>query len=252
MLLVLPFALRVLWQNREVIYRHRWVLIILGVLSVASFNTLAYIGLQHTTALNGTLMQSTMPIMILVLSSLVLREAASARQWLGVTISLAGVLLLMTQGQLAKLVDLAFNQGDLWIILAMFVWACYSIGLRWRPVELPPFALFAAMLVVGVICLLPLSVWEMSAQPTFHWQFEFYFLFAYLAIFPSILAYLFWNYGVARLGTKRSGLFIHLVPMWGVILSGLFLGEKVQAFHLVGIALIFVGIYLAVINQTAK
>lgn len=249
LLLVLPFALPALWRHRAAIYRHRWVLMILGVLSVASFNTLAYIGLQYTTALNGTLMQSTMPVMILVLSSFLLGEAASLRQWSGVVISLCGVLLLISQGQLSILMALQFNQGDLWIIFAMFIWACYSVGLRWRPDDLPPFTLFAAMLLVGVICLLPLSLWEMSDRAAFQWQPEFYYLFAYLAIFPSVLAYLFWNYGIAKLGAQRAGLFIHLVPVWGMLLSVVFLNEQVHAFHLGGIGLIFAGIYLAVITK---
>ena len=245
--LLLPFVIPVLYKNRTLIKQYWLRLILLGALSVAGFNTLAYIGLQTTTALNGTLMQSSMPIMILCLSTLVLREAASARQLLGVLFSLVGVLVLISQGDLALLKSLNFNAGDLWVLLAMFVWACYSLALRWKPQEMTGFAFFIVSLTVGVFILAPLSLLELEAAAAIEWSNDLLLLIAYLAIFPSILAYLFWNYGVEKLGAQKAGLFIHQVPMWGIVLSVFFLSEQVQAFHFGGIALIFTGIYLAVV-----
>lgn len=227
-------------------------LFILGGLSVAGFNTLAYMGLQSTTAVNGTLMQSTMPIMILCLSALFLREMATLKQWLGVIVSLCGVLLLISQAKLELLLKLEFNTGDLWIITAMLVWGVYSIGLRWKPSGLTQFEFLQITLIVGVVILYPLALWEQQSAPAIQWSYELYMLIAYLAVFPSILAYLFWNYGVEKLGAQKSGLLIHLVPLWGIILSVTFLGERVQAFHLAGMALIFAGIYLAVIADRSK
>ena len=241
-----------LWKQRALI-RENWLsLSLLGTLSVATFNTLAYIGLQSTTALNGTLMQSTMPIMILLLSAVFLRETATKKQWLGVIVSLAGVLLLISKGNLELLLDLRFNTGDLWIISAMLIWGIYSICLRWKPVDLTQFAFLQLTLVVGVFVLMPLAVWEQQHAIEIQWNRDLYFLFAYLAVFPSILAYLFWNYGVEKIGAQKAGLFIHLVPLWGMILSVSFLGEQVQAFHLGCMALIFAGIYLAVIADRTK
>ncbi|MCP4595691.1 DMT family transporter [Neptuniibacter sp.] len=251
LLVLLPFALPALWRNRELILANGARLFVLGALSVAGFNTFAYLGLQSTTAMNGTLMQSTMPIMILLLSAIFLKEMASLKQWLGVVVSLAGVLVLISQAQIERLFQLEFNKGDLWIIFAMLIWGIYSIGLRWKPKELSAFAFFSTTLVVGVVILAPLSWWEMQGAPAIEWNNDLYLLFAYLAVFPSILAYLFWNYGVEKLGAQRSGLFIHLVPLWGMILSIIFLGEQVQTFHLVGMALIFSGIYLAVLSGSA-
>lgn len=251
LVILLPFAVPLIWKNRKVILANWGRLIILGTLSVAGFNTLAYIGLQSTTAINGTLMQSTMPIMILLLSALVLGERASGKQWLGVGVSLCGVLLLISRGQLDVLLQLRFNVGDLWIITAMLVWGVYSIGLRWKPKELAPFAFFLVTLTVGVIMLSPLAWWQQLNAPPMVWNRDLYLLFGFLAIFPSILAYLFWNYGVEKLGAQKAGLFIHLVPFWGMLLSVIFLGESVQTFHLAGMGLIFVGIYLAVLSDRA-
>lgn len=247
LLILSPFVVLNLWRYRQLI-KQKWPLfILLGALSVAGFNTLAYIGLQSTTAMNGTLLQSTMPIMILLLGSLFLGDKANARQWLGVSISLLGVLLLIAKADLSLLLALEFTVGDIWVVCAMMVWGTYSLALRWRP-EIPGFAFFCITLVVGVMLLAPLSALEMQGQPAIEWHNDLYYLIAYLAVFPSILAYLFWNYGVARLGAQKAGLFIHLVPFWGMILSVFFLNETIQSFHLWGITLIFVGIYLAVIT----
>ncbi|WP_415902947.1 DMT family transporter [Neptuniibacter sp. QD29_5] len=248
--ILLPFSIPAIYKNRDVIRQYWPRLVLFGALSVAGFNTLAYIGLQTTTAMNGTLMQSSMPIMILCMSTLVLRESATMRQWLGVLLSLLGVLALISKGDLEALMSLNFNSGDLWVLLAMFVWACYSLALRWKPKEMSGFAFFSVSLTVGVIILVPLSLLETERALGIHWDMDLMLLISYLAIFPSILAYLFWNYGVEKLGAHKAGLFIHQVPMWGIVLSVIFLAEQVQAFHLWGIALIFTGIYLAVVAGT--
>ncbi|WP_415897636.1 DMT family transporter [Neptuniibacter sp. QD72_48] len=248
--ILLPFAIPTIYKYRDVIRQYWPRLVLFGALSVAGFNTLAYIGLQTTTAMNGTLMQSSMPIMILCMSTLVLRESATMRQWLGVLLSLLGVLALISKGDPEALMSLNFNSGDLWVLLAMFVWACYSLALRWKPKEMSGFAFFSVSLTVGVIILVPLSLLETERALQIHWDTDLMLLISYLAIFPSILAYLFWNYGVEKLGAHKAGLFIHQVPMWGIVLSVIFLAEQVQAFHLWGIALIFTGIYLAVVAGT--
>lgn len=249
-IILLPFAIPAIYKHRDVIRQYWPRLVLFGALSVAGFNTLAYIGLQTTTAMNGTLMQSSMPIMILCMSTLVLRESASMRQWLGVLLSLLGVLALISKGDLEALMSLNFNSGDLWVLLAMFVWACYSLALRWKPKEMSGFAFFSVSLTVGVIILVPLSLLETERALQIQWDVNLMLLIAYLAIFPSILAYSFWNYGVEKLGANKAGLFIHQVPMWGIVLSVIFLAEQVQAFHLWGIALIFTGIYFAVVAGT--
>ncbi len=250
--ILLPFVIPTIWRYRGLISENWPILFLLGTLSVGTFNTLAYIGLQYTTALNGSLMQSTMPIMILLLSTLFLREMATMKQWMGVALSLSGVLLLISQAKLELLLGLRFNAGDLWIITAMLVWGIYSICLRWKPVDLPLFSFLQLTLIIGVVFLMPFVWWEQQNASEIQWSNNLYLLFAYLAIFPSILAYLFWNYGVEKLGAQKAGLFVHLVPLWGMILSVSFLGEQVQAFHLGGMALIFAGIYLAVIADRTK
>lgn len=247
---LLPFVAHLLWRHRQQILEHWKLLSLYGLLSVASFNTLAYKGLQTTTALNGTLLQSSMPIMILIINALFMGKHATLKQWAGVLISLAGVIFLISRGDWQVLLQLDMKAGDLWVLSALLIWAIYSVLLQKKPEGLTPLALLGALVIVGVMALAPLSYWEMQHLPAIQWNSQLYLLVVFLALFPSLLAYLFWNRGVAELGAAKAGLFIHLVPVWGMVLSTLFLGEQVHAFHLVGIGLIFSGIYLAVISDT--
>lgn len=252
LLIILPWLLPRLIRQRKVLWDNAGSLLFFGVVGVAGFNTQVYIGLQDTSATNAVLMQSMVPIMILVLGALFLGERGSRKQWLGVTLSFIGVAVLIARGDLQSLLGLEFNRGDLWIFGAVLVWSVYSLGLRWRPKGLDGFTFFGITVVVAVVVLAPLAWWEQAEVPTLEWQMPMLLTVLYMAIFPSILAYLFWNRGVEELGASVAGLFIHLMPVFGMLLSVIFLGEALHSFHLWGVVLIFAGIYLAVISDTLK
>lgn len=252
LLIILPWLLPRLIRQRQVLRDNAGSLLFFGVVGVAGFNTQVYIGLQDTSATNAVLMQSMVPIMILVLGALFLGERGSRKQWLGVTLSFIGVAVLIARGDLQSLLGLEFNRGDLWIFGAVLVWSVYSLGLRWRPKGLDGFTFFGITVVVAVVVLAPLAWWEQADVPTLEWQMPMLLTVLYMAIFPSILAYLFWNRGVEELGASVAGLFIHLMPVFGMLLSVIFLGEALHSFHLWGVVLIFAGIYLAVISDTLK
>lgn len=252
LLLILPFLLPKLKAHWRVVLKHWKLLLPLGILSVGSFNTLIYVGLTMTEATNATLMQSAIPILILLITGLFLKEVVTARQWAGVACSLVGVLTLISLGDLSQLLNLDINKGDLWILAAVLCWSGYSILLRWRPAELDGFTFFGTTVVIGVIALLPFALFELSSVPPFELKPEALGSVLYMAIFPSILAHLFWNRGVAELGAAKAGLFIHLMPLFGMLLSTFFLGEKIHTYHLAGMILIFLGIYLAVVSNVMK
>lgn len=252
LLLILPFLLPRLRLHWATIRKYWKRLSAMAILSVASFNTLIYIGLTQTTATNATLLQSAVPIVILLVTGLCLREVVSLRQWGGVICSLAGVLTLITAGHLETLLHLSINQGDLWILGAVVSWALYSISLRWKPVELDGFTFFGVTVIVGVIVLLPLTIIELQTAAAPAWSASSIATIIYMAICPSILAYIFWNKGVAELGAPKAGLFIHLMPLFGIILSAIFLGEAIHSYHMIGMLLIFAGIYLAVVADALK
>lgn len=250
LLIILPFLLPRLKKNKTIILQHWPVLTLLSVLSVACFNTFIYLGLTITTATNATILQSVIPIVILILSALCFKENVSKQQWLGVFISLSGVLILITKGDLSSLANYTINQGDIYVLIAVVLWAIYSILLRYRPAELDGFTFFGITVLFGSIALLPFSLIEYHYySPVIVWQNSTLLAILYMAIFPSILAYIFWNKGVSELGAAKAGLFIHLMPCFGLILSSFFLNEKIYPFHIGGILLIFYGIYLAVFTK---
>jgi drug/metabolite transporter (DMT)-like permease len=249
LLIISPFFLPKLKKNKTIILQNWKILILLSVLSVACFNTFIYLGLTITTATNATILQSVIPIAILVLSAFWLKEVVSKQQWLGVFISLSGVLILITKGDLSRLLEFTINQGDIYVLIAVIFWATYSILLRFRPAELDGFTFFGITVLVGSIALLPFALIEYHYSPVIIWENSSLLTILYMAVFPSILAYVFWNKGVHELGAAKAGLFIHLMPCYGLVLSSFFLNEQVYPFHIGGVLLIFCGIYLAVFTK---
>jgi drug/metabolite transporter (DMT)-like permease len=244
LLILLPFTAPELWRERDVLRRHWITLCALGCLGAIAFNTLIYIGLQFTAATNGVLFNSLSPVFILLLSWAVLRERVSRLQVAGILISLSGVLAIVTRGEPRALAALHFNPGDLWLITAMFLWALYTLVLRRRPAQLSAMAFLAAMLLFSLPLLLPFYLWEYTQRGGFALNAATIPALAYYATIPSIVAYLFWNRGVAQVGASKAGLFVHLMPLFGALLSVIFLGERLYAYHFAGAVLIFGGIWL--------
>ncbi|MBE7470718.1 MAG: EamA/RhaT family transporter [Anaerolineae bacterium] len=243
-ILIIGFAWPHLKRDWPLI-RRRWkFILLLAILGVTLFNTLVYTGLQFTTAINALLMQSTMPVLIVLMSYLFYRETVTPVQTVGVLLSLAGVLVIVGQGNLAMLLGLSLNLGDLLIFIAVAGYAAYSALLRQRP-PLHPLSLIAATFIAGAVVLLPFYLWEHTTGRTVSFDRVTLLTIGYVAIFPSILAYLCFNRGVELAGANRAGLFIHLMPVFGSIMAILFLGERFQWFHGFGILLILIGILLA-------
>jgi drug/metabolite transporter (DMT)-like permease len=244
LLILLPFAAPELRRKWHVVHANWLTLALLGILGAIAFNTLIYVGLQYTAATNGVLFNSIYPILIILLSWVVSRERISRLQACGVVLSLCGVLAIVARGDVATLAAFHFNRGDLWLITAMFLWAIYTIALRRRPPELSAMGFLTAMLVLSLPFLLPFYLWEFSQRGGFALTPATVAALAYYGTIPSIVAYLFWNRGVAQVGPNKAGLFVHLMPLFGAVLSVIFLGEQLYAYHYLGAALIFTGIYL--------
>lgn len=244
LLILLPVAAPELRRKWNVVRSNWLTLTLLGLLGAVAFNTLIYVGLQYTEATNGVLFNSVSPILIILLSWLVTRQRISAWQACGVLLSLAGVLTIVGRGDFALLAAFHFNQGDVWLMIAMFLWAAYTIVLRRRPPELSAVAFLSAMLLLSLPLLLPFYVVEFFSRGGFALTPATIGALAYYGTVPSIAAYLFWNRGVAQVGANKAGLFVHLMPLFGAVLSVIFLGERLYAYHYAGAAMIFGGIYL--------
>lgn len=239
-----PFALSRIASQRALIMTHWKLLAALSLLGAGAFNTLLYVGLQSTTATNAVLLNSAIPVLIIALSRVFLGYRLRPLQALGVALSLSGVVAIIARGDPATLLTFTINPGDLWILAAVLCWAGYTVLLRWRPPGLDPLAFLGVMVALAVAAIAPLYAAELAAGQRMTVSAATVSSLAYFGAFPAVLAYVFWNRAVGEVGPSVAGLFIHLMPVFGTLLSVLFLGESVHPFHGAGIGLILAGIYL--------
>ncbi|MBL8395954.1 MAG: DMT family transporter [Candidatus Accumulibacter sp.] len=250
--LVLPLALPHLRAQWSLLRRNWKSVVLLGLLGVGGYNTLAYIGLQYTPATNAVLLNSFIPIATITLSWLFLKKRLRAIEWGGVLLSFTGVTIIVCRGDPDTLAGLSLNIGDLWMLGAVFTWALYTIGLQWRPVGVDAMLLLAAFTCVGLLALAPGYAWEVAQGRTISVSASSLAGIAYTGVFPGFLGYVFYNRAVGEVGASKASLFIHLMPVFGTILSAIFLAEIPQSYHYLGIALIFAGIYLTTASPRAK
>ena len=252
MLTLAPLALPGLAARLRAFTARDWaVLAALGLFGGGSHNAMQYLGLQSTTATNGTLFFSLSPVTIMVLAGMVLGERIRAMQWAGVAVSFAGVLVIALRGEAEALASLSFNPGDILCFVSMIMWSGYTICLRLQRAQLEPIQLLFMVCAVGLVTLLPWLAWDLAYDPRAHFNLNGTLAMLYSAFASVILAYAGWNYAVARLGAARVGGFSHLLPAFGVMFAALFLGEVPAWYHVVGVALIFGGIALSALRASS-
>ena len=244
LVLVLPLALPHLKSQWPLLLKGWKPVLILGVIGVGGYNTFAYLALQDTTATNAALLNSFIPVVTIAISWAFLGKHLNRPQAIGILISLLGALTIVARGDLQVLTHLNLNIGDAWMLGAVLVWALYTVGLAWRPAGVDPMLMLAAMTAVGVTALFPAYLWEMAQGKHINVHLGSLASLAYVGIFPSFLGYIFYNRGVAEVGANKASLFIHLMPVFGTLLSAIFLGEIPLWYHYLGIGLIFTGIWL--------
>lgn len=243
-LVLAPFALRQVLAQLPVVRRHWGILLLLALAGVSLFHALVYLGLKSTTTVNGVLLNSSLPLFILACSWVLEREHATPRQVGGMLLSFAGILVILSRGDPASLLQLDVHAGDAWILLAMPVWGVYSVLLKRRPPQLGGVAFLFVISALGTLLLVPAAV---LAPPRWPGK-EAALGVLYISVFASILAFICWNRGVAVVGANVAGFTLHLLPLFGTALAILFLGEALQAFHAVGFATILAGVVVATQN----
>ncbi|MBL4692356.1 MAG: DMT family transporter [Magnetovibrio sp.] len=250
-LILMPFVWKEVWAHRSEIRKHIGLLFVLALTGMVMFHSFTYIALRTTTAINAAFVLASMPMVIPIVSMLVGDEVLNIRQGLGILVSIIGVGIIVSQGQITVLMNFAFTPGDLWVLAGVLAWSVYSVLLRRKPESLPPMVLLASTMCLAVVILAPFYVWEVSKVGGFALSLSNGLVIGYVAVFASIAAFWCWNTGVARMGANKAGLFIHLIPLFASILSIIFLNESLQMFHIIGIVPILIGIALTTTSRPA-
>jgi drug/metabolite transporter (DMT)-like permease len=242
--ILLPLSFVELRQHQTLLLREWKLILALGATGVAAFHSFVYTALTTTPAVNALLFLSLVPMAIAAVSWLVFRDTITLRQIAGILLSVVGALVVIAQGNIATLLALHFNPGDIWMLGAVAIWAIYSVLLKRRPAQLPQLALLTATVIAGVALLFPVYLWQ-------HWRGETMVMtgsnllgLLYIAVFASVVAFLFWNRSVAEIGPTKAGMYANLLPVFGAVLAVLFLGEPIALYQLLGAVLVFSGIFL--------
>ena len=249
-LILAPFTLKEVIDKKNYILKNIKLIIILGITSITIFNSIVYYSLNFTQVISGVLMISTIPVMIIIFCWLFRIEKTNVYQICGVIFSLSGVVVIITRADLNILLNLNFNKGDIWMVVAMFSWAMYSALLRKKKFELSQLSLLQIIITAGLIFLLPAYLVELSLGYKTSINLPFILTLTYVVLFPGLASFIFWIKGISIIGSNRSGIFLHLMPIFSTIMAILIFGEKFMIFHLIGAVLIIVGIILSSRRRT--
>jgi drug/metabolite transporter (DMT)-like permease len=239
------------WRMRSEIWRHRRFIVPFCLISSVGYNCSIYIALQKTTALQASLIQSVLPVLVLLLGLVILRTPITGRQWLGIVCSVGGAALVVVRGDWSVIAALTIQEGDAWALVAVITWAAQAFIMRWKPVSIPIMPFMTAVAIFTLLVMTPLYVWEtMTYKPMpFNWTSLLFML--YVGVGASFLGTTMWNEGTYRVGGARAGYFGNLYPIFAGGLAILILGETLYWYHAIGAALVFAGICLAIFQRTA-
>ena len=244
-LILAPFTLKEIFQKKKYILENFKLILVLGITSITIFNSIVYYSLNFTQVISGVLMISTIPVMIIFFSWIFKIEKTNFYQILGVFFSLLGVVVIITKADLNKLLNLNFNKGDLWMIVAMLSWAMYSALLKKKKFDLSQISLLQTIISAGLVLLLPAYLIEMSLGYKVNINWPFILTLSYVVLFPGLASFFFWIKGISIIGSNRSGIFLHLMPIFSTVMAIQIFKEKFMAFHFIGAALIITGVVLS-------
>ncbi len=244
-LILLPFTFTEIISKKNYILENYKFYILLGITSVTIFNSIVYYSLNFTQVISGVLMISTIPVMIMFISSILKIEKTNIFQILGVVCSFVGVMLIITKANFELLVNLNFNKGDLTMVVAMLSWATYSALLKKRKHELSQLSLLEVIITFGLIFLIPIYITEYSLGFEINLNKPFILVLIYVVLFPGLAAFICWIKGISLIGPNRSGVFLHLMPILSALMAMIIFKEKFMLYHLLGAFFILSGIILS-------
>jgi len=231
-------------KDWPVVRKNLPILIFLGVMGYVVFNAALYTAVNYTTAINVTVEQVLIPMLIFVMNFALFRMKVSWAQVFGFTLTFIGGLITAVHGDFETLRTLTVNIGDAIMMIAIVGYAIYTVALRWRPM-VNWRTLMAVPALVAMLFSIPLAAWEYSSGRMIWPDTTGWIVALYTAVFASLIAQVLYIVGVGKIGANRAGLFINLVPVFGTLLSVAIIGEDLQIFHIVALALALCGIAIA-------
>ena len=243
---------RATWTLRREILSHWRFMVPFCLVTSVGYNCAIYIALQKTSALQASLIQSVLPVLVLLLGLGILRIPITRRQWLGVACSVTGAALVVVRGDWAVITALEIQEGDAWALIAVILWAVQAFMMRWKPVSIPIMPFMTAVAVFTLLVMAPLYAWETVTVKPMPFNSTSFLLMLYVGICASFLGTTMWNEGTYRVGAARAGYFGNLYPIFAGALAVLILGETLRWYHATGAVLVFAGICLAIIRRPAR
>jgi drug/metabolite transporter (DMT)-like permease len=244
-IILIPFTLKDIFLNIKTIKEKFYSILLMSVTSISIFNSIVYYSLNFTQVLNGALMISTIPVLIIFISYIFRVEKINLNQVLGLILSIIGVIVIIIELEFSRLIHLDFNKGDLWLLVAMLSWAIYSTMLKTHKTGLNYLTFISVIVILGLIFLLPQFLFELKNEELIKFNFAFILIISYVVLFAGLGAYIFWNKAVLIVGPSRAGIFLHLMPVFSSFMAIFLLNEKFMNFHIFGAIAIILGIYLS-------
>jgi drug/metabolite transporter (DMT)-like permease len=245
LIILIPFTFRDILNNFKVIKKNFYSILLMSVTSISVFNSVVYYSLNFTQVLNGALMISTIPVLIVFISYLFKTEKINSSQILGLVLSIIGVATIVTRLDFGKLLNLDLNKGDLWLLVAMLSWAIYSTMLITHKTGLKYLTFMTVIVSIGLIFLFPQFLFELNNHQLIKFNVPVILITSYVVFFAGIGSYILWNKAVVIVGPNKAGIFLHLMPLFSSFMAIFLLNEKLMIFHIIGATIIVIGLYLS-------
>ena len=244
-LILAPFTIQEILKKKDYILKNYKYFSVLGITSVTIFNSIVYYSLNFTQVISGVLMISTIPVMIIFISSILKIEKTNIFQLLGVLFSFLGVIIIITKANFEILMNLNFNKGDITMVVGMLSWATYSVLLKKKKYELSQLTLLEVVISFGFLFLIPIYFIEYQMGFRIELDSNFIKVLSYVVLFPGLISFIFWIKGISLIGANRSGVFLHLMPILSAIMAIIIFNEKFMFYHMLGAIFILIGILLS-------
>jgi drug/metabolite transporter (DMT)-like permease len=252
LIILIPFTFNDILKNLKIIKKNFYSILLMSITSISLFNSVVYYSLNFTQVLNGALMISTIPILIVFISFIFKTERINFNQILGLVLSLTGVTIIITRLNFNNLINLNLNKGDILLLIAMLSWAIYSTMLRTHKTGLKYLSFMSVIISIGLIFLFPQFLFEFNNHQVIRFNIPVFLIVCYVVFFAGLGSYILWNKAVVIVGPNKAGIFLHLMPVFSSLMAIFLLNEKLMDFHIIGAITIIIGIYLSSKKSSLK